>query len=55
MFILHGWLRSGNPTAGRGGVEFLTEALALSRLPLLAPESDYFRGAARRNSLMNRA
>lgn len=29
MFILHGWLRSGNTTAGRGVVAFLTEALAL--------------------------
>ena len=27
-FILHGWLRSGNPAAGRGAVEFLKEALA---------------------------
>jgi len=27
-FILHGWLRSGNTTAGRGGVEFLKEGLA---------------------------
>ena len=27
-FILHGWLRSGNTTAGRGVVEFLKEALA---------------------------
>ncbi len=27
-FILHGWLRSGNTTAGRGAVEFLQEALA---------------------------
>ena len=27
-FILHGWLRSGNTTAGRGAVEFLKEALA---------------------------
>jgi hypothetical protein len=27
-FILHGWLRSGNSTAGRGAVEFLKEALA---------------------------
>jgi hypothetical protein len=26
-FILHGWLRSGNRTAGRGVVEFLEEAL----------------------------
>jgi hypothetical protein len=26
-FILHGWLRSGNTTAGRGVVEFLKEAL----------------------------
>jgi Transposase DDE domain group 1 len=28
-FILHGWLRSGNCGAARGGVEFLKEALAL--------------------------
>jgi hypothetical protein len=27
-FMLHGWLRSGNTTAGRGVVEFLKEALA---------------------------
>ncbi len=27
-FMLHGWLRSGNTTAGRGVVEFLQEALA---------------------------
>jgi hypothetical protein len=27
-FILHGWLRSGNTTAGRGAVEFPQEALA---------------------------
>jgi hypothetical protein len=27
-FLLHGWLRSGNTTAGRGVVEFLKEALA---------------------------
>lgn len=27
-FILHAWLRSGNTTAGRGVVAFLTEALA---------------------------
>ena len=27
-FVLHGWLRSGNTTAGRGVVEFLKEALA---------------------------
>lgn len=33
-FILHGWLRSGNTTAGRGAVEFLQEALA--KLPNLA-------------------
>ena len=33
-FILHGWLRSGNTTAGRGVVEFLKEALA--KLPSLA-------------------
>jgi len=26
-FVLHGWLRSGNTTAGRGVVEFLKEAL----------------------------
>jgi len=32
-FILHGWLRSGNTTAGRGAVEFLQEALA--KLPNL--------------------
>lgn len=32
-FILHGWLRSGNTTAGRGVVEFLKEALA--KLPRL--------------------
>jgi hypothetical protein len=32
-FILHGWLRSGNTTAGRGAVEFLKEALA--KLPNL--------------------
>lgn len=32
-FILHGWLRSGNTTAGRGAVEFLQEALA--KLPSL--------------------
>jgi len=32
-FILHGWLRSGNTTAGRGVVEFLKEALA--KLPSL--------------------
>ncbi len=32
-FILHGWLRSGNTTAGRGAVEFLKEALA--KLPSL--------------------
>jgi hypothetical protein len=29
QFILHGWLRSGNPGAARGGVPFLREALAL--------------------------
>ena len=28
-FILHGWLRSGNTGAARGGVPFLQEALAL--------------------------
>jgi len=33
-FILHGWLRSGNTTAGRGAVEFLKEAL--TKLPSLA-------------------
>lgn len=27
-FVLHGWLRSGNCSAGRGAVEFLKEALA---------------------------
>lgn len=27
-FVLHGWLRSGNTTAGRGAVEFLKEAVA---------------------------
>lgn len=32
-FVLHGWLRSGNTTAGRGVVEFLKEALA--KLPSL--------------------
>ncbi len=32
-FILHGWLRSGNTTAGRGVVEFLKEAL--EKLPSL--------------------
>jgi hypothetical protein len=32
-FILHGWLRSGNTTAGRGVVEFLKEALV--KLPSL--------------------
>jgi hypothetical protein len=32
-FILHGWLRSGNTTAGRGVVEFLKEAL--EKLPNL--------------------
>jgi len=32
-FILHGWLRSGNTTAGRGVVEFLKEALV--KLPRL--------------------
>ena len=33
-FILHGWLLSGNTTAGRGVMEFLQEALA--KLPSLA-------------------
>jgi hypothetical protein len=28
-FVLHGWLRSGNCSSGRGVVEFLKEALAL--------------------------
>lgn len=28
-FVLHGWLRSGNTTAGRGVMAFLTEALLL--------------------------
>lgn len=28
-FVLHAWLRSGNTAAGRGGVAFLSEALAL--------------------------
>jgi hypothetical protein len=28
-FVLHGWLRSGNTTAGRGVMAFLCEALAL--------------------------
>ncbi len=28
-FVLHGWLRSGNCSSGRGGVEFLKEALVL--------------------------
>ena len=28
-FVLHGWLRRGNPGAARGGVPFLQEALAL--------------------------
>ena len=32
-FILHGWLRSGNTTAGRRVVEFLREAVA--KLPSL--------------------
>jgi hypothetical protein len=31
-FVLHAWLRSGNTTAGRGVVAFLTEALA--QLPM---------------------
>ncbi len=32
-FILHGWLRSGNTTAGGGAVEFLKEALAKLKNP----------------------
>lgn len=48
MLILHGWLRSGNTTAGRGVVAFLTEALAL--LPagwsvrLVRADSGFFDG-----------
>ena len=48
MFILHGWLRSGNTTAGRGVIEFLTEALALLpegwRLRGVRADSGFFDG-----------
>ena len=37
-FLLHGWLRSGNTGAARGGVPFLQEALAL------LPEGMWIRG-----------
>ena len=48
MFILHGWLRSGNTTARRGVVEFLTEALTLLpegwRLRGVRADSGFFEG-----------
>jgi hypothetical protein len=48
MFILHGWLRSGNTTAGRGVIEFLPEAFALLpvgwRLRGVRADSGFFDG-----------
>lgn len=48
MLVLHGWLRSGNTTAGRGVVAFLTEALALLpegwRLRGVRADSGFFDG-----------
>ncbi|WP_277559064.1 IS1380 family transposase, partial [Ereboglobus sp. PH5-10] len=45
-FVLHGWLRSGNTTAGRGVMAFLTEALLLLpegwRLRCLRADSGFF-------------
>ena len=46
LFILHGWLRSGNTTAGRGVLAFLTEALQLvpatTRLRCVRADSGFF-------------
>jgi hypothetical protein len=65
MFILHGWLRSGNTTAGRGVIEFLSEALALLpagwRLRGVRADSGFFDGklpyvvVARLTSTLKRA
>ena len=45
-FILHGWLRSGNTTAGRGAGEFLQEALAklegLAWIRVVRADSGFF-------------
>ena len=45
-FLLHGWLRSGNCGAARGGVEFLQEALALwgqrQKIRLVRADSGFF-------------
>jgi len=45
-FILHGWLRSGNTTAGRGVGEFLQEALAklegLAWIRVVRADSGFF-------------
>jgi hypothetical protein len=45
-FILHGWLRSGNTTAGRGVVEFLKEALvkleSLEWIRVVRADSGFF-------------
>jgi len=48
LFVLHGWLRSGNTTAGRGVLAFLTEALLLvpeaMRLRCVRADSGFFDG-----------
>lgn len=45
-FVLHGWLRSGNCSSGRGVVEFLKEALALledrSKIRVVRADSGFF-------------
>jgi hypothetical protein len=48
VLVLHGWLRSGNTSAGRGAVAFLTEALALLpagwRVRTVRADSGFFDG-----------
>jgi hypothetical protein len=45
-FVMHGWLRSGNCSTGRGVTEFLKEALALwgkrAKLRLVRADSGFF-------------
>jgi hypothetical protein len=45
-FVLHGWLRSGNCSSGRGVVEFLKEALALlggrHKIRVIRADSGFF-------------
>jgi len=47
-FILHGWLRSGNCSSGRGVSEFLSEALALLgynlKIRMVRADSGFFDG-----------